>query len=244
MDNKINIFDIKKSNKKQLVFAGCGGMYNYSLGVASVIQKNCNLDSDVVISGSSAGCFPAMLTALDMDIDDMFETWNVPFLNEVNTFSMGSFFHWNNTVRKHTLPKFSDNAYKSVNGRLYCSMTSFPDLKNHIISDWKSNQDLLDGIMASSFVPLFDNGKLTSDFRNKKFIDGSVSNSEPLPLGEHIPSFIVKRDMWRQTNMIWLWCWSDEDWARKLYRWGKEDASDNLEEIKTILNPSKTLELY
>ena len=220
----------------QLTFGGCGGMYNYSLGIASVIQKNFDL-CDVAISGASAGCFPAFLLALGMDVDELFESWNIPFLNEVNKNYFGALCKWNNTVRRCTLPKFPVDAYIRAHSRLFCSLTSFPDFKNHLISDWKSNEDLLDGIMASAFVPLFDVCKISACFRGHRFIDGSLSNSYPLPHSLDIPSFIIRRDMWRSNKASWLWCWSDEEWARKLFEWGQTDAYEHLEEIGVVLPP-------
>jgi len=221
--------------KKQLVFAGCGGMYHYILGIASVIQKNFVLGPEIIISCSSAGCFPALLLILDMDIDKMFESWNVPFLQEVYSLRLGALFHWNNIVRKWTLPKLDDTAFERANSRLYCSLTSFPDFNNHIITDWKSNQDLVDGIMASGFIPLFDICKLTATFRNRRFLDGSITNSSPVPFN-NIKSFTIKYNMWRQIETNWLWIWSDINWARKLYELGKEDAMKHIDELSEFFN--------
>jgi predicted patatin/cPLA2 family phospholipase len=142
-----------------------------------------------------------------------------------------------------TMSKLPDNAYKLVSGRLYCSLTSVPDFQNHIISHWTSNQDLLDCIMASAFVPIFDTGKLTAHFRGHRFVDGSLTNSLPYPLGNNAqaqtPSCVIRYDMWRPNNRSWLWCWSDEDWARQLYAWGKEDAAQNIEELATVLSAGR-----
>lgn len=229
--------------QRQLVFGGCGGMYSYSIGVAATINENFNIGHETLVSGSSAGCFPALLTALNMDIEELFENWNIPFLKEVNSYRFGSLGHWNNIVRKWTLPKLHDNAYKEASGHLYCSMTSFPDFNNHIIGNWTSNKDLLDGVMASSFIPIFDIGKLTCQFRGHRYIDGSLTNSYPQPLGINVPSCIIRRDMWRPNNTSWLWCWSDEDWARQLFKWGKEDAMDHLEELTNVLKTESIIEL-
>jgi hypothetical protein len=232
------------NTQRQLVFGGCGGMYHYMGGIASVIQENFQLGPETIISGSSAGCFPGMLLALGMNIDEMFETWNIPFLQEVNTYRFGALGHWNNAVRRWTRTKLPENAYQQLSGRFHISLTSVPDLKNHIIGDWNSNEDLIEGVMTSSFIPVFDLGKLTSSFRGKSYVDGSLTNSFPLPLGNDVPSCIIKRDMWRPNNISWLWCWTDEEWARKLFTWGKEDASDHLEEIASVLKSSDIVEIY
>lgn len=229
-----------EEDKVQLTFAGCGGMYNYSLGVASVIQSNFLIDN-VIISGSSAGCFPAMLLALGLNIDYLFESWNIPFLQEVNSKWTGAFTNWNYLIRKWTIQQLPYDSYKKINGIFYVSHSNVKfsgcsyHLSNNLVSDWKSNQDLLDGVMASAFIPLFDFGKLTAVFREKRVIDGSVTNSYPLPLGEKVPSLVIKRDMWRPNKKSWLWCWTDEQWARQLFKWGKKDALENLAQLGTIL---------
>ena len=228
-----------KKYKRQLVFGGCGGMYNYSLGIASVIQENFKEQlEDTLITGASAGCFPALLVSLNMDIPNSIKEWNEPFLNEVNKYRFGAFYNWNDIVRKFTLEelnKLGENIYQKVNGRLHYSMTHFPSFKSHIISDWKSNEDLLDGVMASAFVPVFDKFKLTGKFRGNRYIDGGLINSFPQPLND-VPTFIVRRNMWRENKLSWLWCWSDIEWSRQLFNWGVEDANNNIQELTTFFN--------
>jgi hypothetical protein len=65
----------------QLGFGGCGGMYNYFLGVASVLQEEYDL-RDVIFSGVSAGCFPALVLALGMDVKEFFFKENVPLIED------------------------------------------------------------------------------------------------------------------------------------------------------------------
>jgi hypothetical protein len=38
-------------NKKQVIFGGCGGLYNYFLGIASVLQEKYDL-SNIIFGGS------------------------------------------------------------------------------------------------------------------------------------------------------------------------------------------------
>lgn len=73
LPERLSIIAETPITKRQLVFGGCGGMY-YAIGVAATIQENFRVGRETVVSGSSAGCFPALLTALDMDVEDMFET--------------------------------------------------------------------------------------------------------------------------------------------------------------------------
>ena len=226
-----------KKYKRQLVFGGTGGMYNYSLGIASVIQENFKEElKDTLITGTSGGCFSALVLSLDMDVQNILKELNEPILNEVNKCKLGAFYNFNDISRKFSLEylnKFDKNAYQKANGKLHCCMTDIPSCKPHIISDWKSNKDLINGIMASSFVPLFDKFKLTEQFRGNRYIDGYMSCPYPQPLKD-VPTFIVRINMWRDYKISWFWCWSDIEWSMQLFNWGVEDANNNILEIASF----------
>ena len=230
--------------KAQLIFSGCGGMYSYNLGIASIIQEHFDL-SNVAISSVSAGCFPALLLALDLNIIDLFYTWNIPFLQEVNSHIFGSLGVWNKIVKKWTLKKLNEdiNIYKKAISHLFCSITTVnimnkPYLENIIISDWKNNEDLIDGIMSSAFVPFFDIGKLTNSYRNKRCIDGSIINNNPIPYPDFdIPKLVISYDMWRPIKKSWylVWCWSSPEWSRTLFEIGRKDTLNNIHKLENIL---------
>jgi hypothetical protein len=213
--------------KKQIIFGGCGGMYNYLLGVASVLQHKMDL-RDCVFCGVSAGCFPAMLLALGEPIDTINEKWNIPFLREVNNHTFGAFGVWNSIVRKYTMEHLPQDAYKQLSGKLYISITRlhpYMKLKNEIISHYDSNKMLVNALIASSFVPFFDT-KLTHNYNGGCYLDGSLTNGNPIPF-PNVPTMKFTIDKWRPIKLSWLWCWSDENWTRQLYKLGKHDANNH-----------------
>lgn len=75
-----------RSGAAQIGFGGCGGMYNYFLGVASVLQDEFDL-SGVVYSGVSAGCFPAMVLALGLNAKEFFFKDNLCLIEHASTCS-------------------------------------------------------------------------------------------------------------------------------------------------------------
>ena len=105
-----------KKYKRQLVFGGTGGMYNYSLGIASVIQENFKEElKDTLITGTSGGCFSALVLSLDMDVQNILKELNEPILNEVNKCKLGAFYNFNDISRKFSLEylnKFDKNFAK------------------------------------------------------------------------------------------------------------------------------------
>jgi hypothetical protein len=78
----------QRSDIAQIGFGGCGGMYNYFLGVASVLQEEYDL-TDVIFSGVSAGCFPAAILALGMDAKEFFYKDNLCLIDHAATCSFG-----------------------------------------------------------------------------------------------------------------------------------------------------------
>ena len=220
----------------QLGFGGCGGMYSYFLGVAAVIQKNFKLDN-VIFSGSSAGCFPAMFLALDLDIEKEFKTFHAEILNEARDHPLRALGRWIPIVRKHTMKKLQasgDDAYKAALGRLFCSMTSFPAFKNHLVGDFESNADLVDSVLASASVAFYADS-LTQNFRGSSYIDGSLTNNSPVPHGSEYPSKVLQVWHWRWMSPTWALISTCSDWTQQLFDWGKEDALQNLDDLATIL---------
>jgi hypothetical protein len=232
--------------KAKIVFSGCGGMYHYISGIASVIQEQFDL-TDVIITSASAGCFPAVLLALNINIIEAFNNWNIPFLKEVNSYLLGSLGIWNSIVKKWTIKYLNDDKdyYKKAINKLFCSITTVnfsltkkPIFENILVSDWKSNEDLVDGIMSSAFVPLFDIGKLTNSYRNKKCIDGSLTNNQPDPYPESdVPTIVITYDMYKTHNKSWylVWCWSSPKWSTELFEMGRRDTLNNLSKFENIL---------
>ena len=69
-------------------------------------------------------------------------------------------------------------------------------------------------------------------FRGHNYIDGGVTDNQPLPFGDDMESIIINYDMWRSFPKYWLWCWTDTQWAKDLFELGKQDAENNKEYFK------------
>lgn len=213
----------------QLSFGGCGGMYNYFLGIASVLQERFHMDN-VVFSGSSAGCFPALLLAMNMDIKKQYETMHRDILAEAQTKSLRN---WIPIVGKHTLLNLPEDAHVQASGRLFCSLTELPWLTNHLIGEYHDNQDLVDCILASGYVGFYA-PSLTKPYRGKKFIDGSVSNNSPRPYPNE-PSKVIQLWHYRWFNPLSVAISTDVNWTQQLFENGRHDALVNLDDFSSIL---------
>lgn len=58
-------------------------------------------------------------------------------------------------------------------------MTTF-GLKNLIVSEYYSNEDLLEACLASSTIPYITERKMYRTFRGMKVVDGGLTNNTPV----------------------------------------------------------------
>lgn len=209
----------------QIGFGGCGGMYNYFLGVASVLQEEYDL-TDVIFSGVSAGCFPAMVLALSIDVKEFFFKENIPLIEHAATCSYAGLGKWIPLVKANTLKMLPVDAYKQADKKLYFSVTEVPALKNHVLTTWTSNEDMVDCMLCSGHVPLYTDS-LVANYRGKRFVDGGLTNNHPIVYPDR-PHKMLQIWKWRWISPTWVLVTTSADWALELFRMGREDALKRL----------------
>lgn len=228
--------------KVHIFIGGSGGYYSYYLGIASVLQEHFDL-SNVVFSGVSGGTLVNLFLSLNMDIPTVFEQWNIPLLNKVAEYRMGALFNWNQITLEHFKKMVPDDAYQQIKGKYYVFTTEFyytQKWKCKMLGDWENNEELAQAILASCQVPILLGGDLYTLYRDKKYIDGAFTY-EPC-LNQHdlnMPSIKIYANSWRPYKISWLWCWTSVEWHKKIYQWGRDDATENLKYFKQFLMPKK-----
>lgn len=218
----------------QIGFGGCGGMYNYFLGVASVLQEEYDLEN-VIFSGVSAGCFPALVLALGMDVKEFFFKENIPLIEHAASCSYSGLGKWIPLVKANTLKMLPEDAYKLADKKLYFSVTEVPALKNHVITTWTSNEDMVDCMLSSGHVPLYTDS-LVATYRGKRFVDGGLSNNFPIVHPDR-PHKMLQIWKWRWISPTWVLVTTSADWALEMFRMGREDALKHLHEIEEAFFP-------
>ena len=136
---------------------------------------------EVSYAGASAGAIIAACMVCHVPV----ELIKQRFLNaaeDASKLSMGAFstqFNTDQYLRKglEILPK---NAHLTASGKLFISMTRSKDMKNVIVSQWNSREELIQSIVCSCYIPLFS-GKKLPYFRGEKYIDGGFTNNIPKP---------------------------------------------------------------
>ncbi|OWZ15350.1 Patatin like protein [Phytophthora megakarya] len=215
----------------QLGFGGCGGMYNYFLGVASVLQEEYDL-RDVIYSGVSAGCFPALVLALGLDVKEFFFKENIPLIEEAAECSYAGLGKWIPMVKNNMLKVLPADAYQQVDKKLYFSITEVPALRNHLLTTWTSNEDMVDGMLCSAHVPIYTTS-LAAPYRGKSYVDGGLTNNNPVTQPE-APHKVFQIWKWRWFGPSWILITTNADWAVEMFRMGREDMTKNLHEIDEV----------
>ncbi|XP_076178967.1 brummer isoform X2 [Ptiloglossa arizonensis] len=163
-----------------LSFAGCGFLGIYHVGVAVCFKKyapHLLLDK---ISGASAGAIAACCLLCDLPLGEI--TSNVlRVAREARQRTLGPFSPSFNVqeILLESLQKFLPNdAHIRVSGKLHISLTRVYDGKNVIVSQFSSREDLLQALLASTFIPLFS-GLLPPRFHGIRYMDGGFSDNLP-----------------------------------------------------------------
>jgi hypothetical protein len=223
-----------------LFMGGSGGYYTYYMGIASVLQEHFRLDN-VIFAGVSGGTIVNLLMALEMDCKEMFEKWHIPLLQKVAKYRTGALFNWNKEAMESYYDHVPDDAYEKIKGRYYVYTTEFhyfSKWKNRMIGDFDNKKDLGDAILASCQVPILLGGDIYTYYRDEKFIDGVISYHPDMNVHyKEYPSVRIYADMWRPISYLYLWPWTSEEWHRKVFQWGVEDAIRNLPYLKQFFMP-------
>ncbi|XP_012279636.1 patatin-like phospholipase domain-containing protein 2 isoform X2 [Orussus abietinus] len=164
-----------------LSFAGCGFLGIYHVGVAVCFKKyapHLLLDK---ISGASAGAIAACCLLCDLPLGEI--TSNVLHLaREARQRALGPFspsFNVQDILLQNLQHFLPADAHLRVNGKLHISLTRVYDGKNVIVSRFTSKEDLLQALLASSFIPLFS-GLLPPKYHGVRYMDGGFSDNLPI----------------------------------------------------------------
>lgn len=216
-------------------FNGAGGHYSYLVGIASILQKYFDL-SDVIFSGYSAGCVPAVMCCLNLNIEKEFKKINIKTLDEINNMKTKAFFNFIPVLKKNLLLRFNEislNLYLNANNKMYCNLTQIPSMKTHIYNEYYSNEDLINCLMASGHIPIYNNS-LFYKFRNQYYIDGGLNRDHYNDL-DYI-QIIISTNMYRNNLLsTQYFISSDVNYSIYLYNLGRLDILNNLDYYKQYL---------
>jgi len=164
-----------------LSFAGCGFLGIYHVGVAGCFKKYAPHLLLNKISGASAGAIAACSLLCDLPLGEML-TNVLHVVGEARQRTLGPFspsFNIHNILLDGLEKVLPDDAHIRVNGKLHISLTRVYDGKNVIVSQFSSKEDLVQALLASSFIPVFS-GILPPKFHGIRYMDGGFSDNLPM----------------------------------------------------------------
>nr|ACO71250.1 patatin-like phospholipase 4 variant 1 [Sus scrofa] len=167
-----------------LSFAACGFLGIYHLGAASALCKHGKkLLKDVqAFAGASAGSLVAsvLLTAPEKIEECNAFTYN--FAEEIRRQWFGAVtpgYDFMGRLRSGMEWILPPNAHELAHHRLHVSITSTRTRENYLVSSFPSREDLIQVLLASSFVPIYA-GLRPVAYRGQKWIDGGFTDSLPI----------------------------------------------------------------
>ena len=161
---------IKCPNTFMFGSAGFGGGYYIGVYKAMVERWGYTELQQKLYYGMSSGSVMSLYILLGYTWEDLDNEFIIvsKLAKRYGIFMKASYYH--DKLLKRFVYK---DAYKKVSGKLFVGVTNFHG-KFVIISQWKSNRDLIDTIHASMHIPYYS-GRYINRLNNKRCIDGGCS---------------------------------------------------------------------
>ncbi|XP_054437010.1 patatin-like phospholipase domain-containing protein 4 isoform X4 [Pteronotus mesoamericanus] len=174
-----------------LSFAACGFLGIYHLGAASAFCKHGQklLQNVKAFAGASAGSLAAsvLLTAPEK-IEECSE-FTYQFAEEIRGQSFGALtpgYDFMARLRSRMESILPPDAHKLAQHRLHVSITNTRTRENCLVSSFSCREDLIQVLLASSFIPVYA-GRSPVEYRGQKWADGGLTDSLPiLPAGRTV----------------------------------------------------------
>ena len=81
-------------------------------------------------------------------------------------------------IRERLTEILPPDSYIRCTGKLYISLTRVSDGANILASEFESNEDLIDAIICSCYIPIYC-GIVPPKYQNQYYVDGGMSNNLP-----------------------------------------------------------------
>ncbi|XP_062982430.1 patatin-like phospholipase domain-containing protein 4 isoform X2 [Elgaria multicarinata webbii] len=176
---------------RQHELEACGFLGIYHLGAASALCRHGKKLLKVVkaFAGASSGSLIAtVLLTVPENLEECTEII-YEFAEDTRKLYFGALTPGYDVMTKlrgcidSILPP---NAHEIAENRLFVSVTSAKNGKNHLLSNFASREDLVKALLASSFIPLYA-GINAVDYKGQKWLDGGLTNGLPiLPVGRTV----------------------------------------------------------
>lgn len=102
--------------------------------------------------------------------------------NIARSFTLGALdprFHLERCLEEVLRNHLPEDAHDRATGRLFISLTRIHDKSNVVLSEFRYREHLIRAVLAGCFIPTYS-GLLPSPYLGVRYIDGSVTNNQPV----------------------------------------------------------------
>ncbi|VDO60426.1 unnamed protein product [Heligmosomoides polygyrus] len=166
--------------RMNLSFSGCGFLCIYHAGVAAAIKEYAPHLAQNKISGASAGAIVAAGLLTNVCISQATSTI-LKIVTQARSRALGPLhpaFKLLTLTRIEMERILPPDAYKICSGRLQISLTRWRDNQNVVVTEYASNEELIDAIICSCFIPIYC-GITPPMYRGEAYIDGGFTDNQP-----------------------------------------------------------------
>lgn len=167
-----------------LSFCGCGFLGIYQLGVATCLVRHGAgfLNKVERIAGASAGSLIGAVLSIDKNLIHDCVKFTYDLALEVQNQPFGALtpkYNLLQSLEKFLNEKLPHNAHEVASGKLFVSVTNLETRRNETMSHFSSRQELVQCLLASSYIPVYA-GFNPPVIRGKKYLDGGWTNNLPV----------------------------------------------------------------
>lgn len=165
-----------------LSFAGCGFLGIYHIGVASCLKEHAPflVENAQHVYGASAGALTASalvsgicLGEAGASIIDVAKEARKRFLGPMHpSFNLVKIIR---TMLRRILPP---DAHRKATGRLGISLTRVTDGENVLVSEYNSNEELVQACVCSTYIPVYC-GLIPPTLQGVRYVDGGITDNLP-----------------------------------------------------------------
>ena len=223
-----------------------GGSYfsgSYQAGIIDYLLKNFDL-SETRFVGDSSGAMCVVGAALEFEGEQILD-FTIKCIKEKEKLPFKGVSSWGQIIERNLKALIREkyptgNIRKLVKNRLSFSVThvlffKIPYFnieipygwKGELISDFKTVDEVLEGMLVSCQIPGLPNPNVFAKFRGNTYLDGGFANSNP-KLDKN--TCLINPFLWRDMD-FWAihgnFTLPTEEQARQAFKWGYEDAEEN-----------------
>jgi len=151
-------------------FTPAGLLFPYYIGVASCLHDQGLLQDTTPVAGTSAGSIIAVSIASGVSYSTILEA-NKRLQAEL--IEHGHLGRVADVLRRFLDEILPDDIHVRATGRVCIGITSLDPYESMEISDWDSKEDLIEAVLASSFVPWWISKDSCMEYRGRLALDGA-----------------------------------------------------------------------